>query len=274
MRRIALQLALVGILLFTIIGCSFGGREQAPSPQASLPSTKVEHKLTVAAASDLSLAFKEIGQAFEKKTNSKIEFTFSSTGTLAQQIENGAPFDIFAAADISFVNDLKAKGKIIADTQQLYAQGRIGLATTMKSTLQVKELKDFLDPQIKKIAIANPDHAPYGLAAKQALQKAGLWDQLQDKLVFGKNISETLTFITTGNAEAGIIAQSIVKEDETRFRLIDTSLYEPLNQSIAVIKDTREEELARQFVAYVNEPESRKIMQKYGFAPPPESKNE
>ncbi|WP_373230566.1 molybdate ABC transporter substrate-binding protein [Cohnella sp.] len=272
MRRLALQVALAGTLLITVVGCSSGNKMQETNSQPLAPSTKVEQKLTVAAASDLTMAFKEIGQVFEKNTNSKIEFNFSSTGTLAQQIENGAPFDVFAAANISFVDGLKEKGKVIADTQQLYAQGRIGLATTVKSTLQIKELKDLLDPQIKKIAIANPDHAPYGLAAKQALQKAGLWDQLQDKLVFGKNISETLTFITTGNAEAGIIAQSIAKPDETRFQLIDPSLYDPLNQAIAVIKGTSQEELARQFVLFVNEPDSRKIMQKYGFAPPPELK--
>lgn len=227
-----------------------------------------EKKLTVAAASDLSIAFREIGAEFERDTGSTIEFTFGSTGTLAQQIENGAPFDIFAAANISFVDALKDKGLVIPDTQQLYGQGRIGLAVPVKSTFQVKELKDLLNPDIKKIAIANPDHAPYGLAAQQALQKAGIWELIKDRLVYGQNISDTLTLISTGNAEAGIIAQSIAKEDEIRFQMIDPSLYEPLNQSIAVLERTSQEALARQFVIFVNEPSSRMIMQKYGFGPP------
>lgn len=261
----------MGLIFFALVasGCSSTeGKASHNTAESTLPA-KTEAKLLVAAASDLSLAFKEIGQQFEKDTNSKIEFSFGSTGTLAQQIENGAPFDVFAAANISFVEDLKAKGKVIADSQQLYAQGRIGLAVPAKSRFQPKELKDLLDPSIKKIAIANPDHAPYGLAAKQALQKTGLWDQIEPKLVYGKNISETLVFITTGNAEAGIIAQSIAKADEVKFQLIDPSLHEPLNQAIAVVHGTGQEQLARKFIQYVNEPASRKIMQKYGFAPPP-----
>ncbi|MGC5328645.1 molybdate ABC transporter substrate-binding protein [Brevibacillus sp. SYSU BS000544] len=258
---------MISIMFVWISGCS---SHSATENEKATPPSSNERKITVAAASDLTHAFTEIGQVFEKKTNSKVVFTFGSTGSLATQIENGAPFDVFAAANITFVDNLKKKGKVIPDTQQLYAQGRIGLAVPIKSTYQVRELKDLLDPQIKKIAIANPEHAPYGMAAKQALEKAGLWEKVKDKLVFGKNISETLTFVLTGNAEAGIIAQSIAKEDEVTFQLIDPSMHKPLNQSIAVIQGTKEEELARQFITFVNEPESRKIMQKYGFAPPPE----
>lgn len=254
---------LSSVLLLLLTGCS---------TQSPPPSTSAQTKLTVAAAANLSNAFKEIGPNFEKISNSKVDFTFGSTGTLVQQIENGAPFDVFASADVSSVEKLKDKGNIIPDTQQLYAQGRIGLATSTKNSLQVNELKDLLNPEIKKIAIANPDTAPYGMAARQALEKAGLWEQVKDKMVYGKNISETLTFIQTGNAEAGIIAQSLVKKEEIRFTPIDTNLYAPLNQAIAVVKGTSQEVLARKFIQYVNSPEGQQVLKKYGFAPPAEEK--
>lgn len=262
-------------LLLIIGGCGPLGnfsQNSQPTTPTNLPVQQTEKKLTVAAAADLSLAFKEIGHNFEQSSGSKVVFIFGSTGQLAQQIENGAPFDILAAANVSFVDDLKKKGKVIAYTEQLYAQGKIGLAASVKNSLQVNDLKDLLKPEIKKIAIANPDHAPYGMAAKQALQKAGIWDQVKDKLVYGKNISDTVSYITTGNAEAGIIAQSLAKPNETRFVLIDTSLYEPLNQAIAVIHGTNQEKLARQFIQYLNSPEGRQILQKYGYAAPAEAK--
>ena len=255
---LALTLALAGC------GAKAPSKEQAAAPAAP-PET-----LTVAAAADLAVAFKELGQNFEKATGSKVEFSFGSTGMLAQQIENGAPFDIFAAANVSFVEGLKSKGKVIADTQKLYARGRIGLTTLASSPLAVKELADLTKPEIKKIAIANPEHAPYGLAAKQALEKAGVWDKIQDKLVYGKNIQDTLTLIQTGNAEAGIIALSLVKQGEVNFSLIDGELHKPLDQAMAVISGTKHEALARKFVDYVNNSEGRAIMKKYGFVLPGE----
>lgn len=227
--------------------------------------------LRVAAAADLTLAFQEIGKNFEKLNGTKVDFIFGSTGTLAQQIENGAPFDIFAAANIKFVDELKNQGLIIPETQQLYAQGRIGLATKATGSLQVKELKDLLKPEIKKIAIANPEHAPYGMGAQQAIEKAGLWEQVKGKMVYGKNIQDTLTLIITGNADTGIIARSIAKKDEVNFNLINADMHKPLNQSMAVITKTRQEPLARKFVEYVSSPEGRKVMKKYGFVLPGEA---
>ena len=128
--------------------------------------------------------------------------------------------ELFASADEKVIEDLISKDKIISDSKQLYAIGRIGLATAVKSSIQVKELNDLLKPEVKKIAIANPEHAPYGLAAKQALESAGIWDKVKDKMVYGKNIQDTLTLITTGNADAGFIALSIYKKDYSIFSLV------------------------------------------------------
>lgn len=232
--------------------------------------TSAAKPLRVAAAADLTLVFQEIAKNFEKINGTKVDLLFGSTGTLAQQIENGAPFDVFAAADIKFVDKLKNQGLIINETQQLYARGTIGLATKVTSPFLVKEPKDLLKPEIKKIAIANPEHAPYGMAAKEALEKAGLWEQVKNKMVYGKNIQDTLTLINTGNADAGIIALSIARKAEVNFSLIKSDLYKPLNQSMAVIAATRQEQSARKFIEYVNSLEGRTVMKKYGFVLPGE----
>lgn len=260
-------------LCLSLAGLLFSGCNKTTTTKSQDETSKenVSDPLRVAAAADLTLAFQEIGNEFEKQNGKKVEFNFSSSGTLAQQIESGAPFDVVALADIKFVDGLKDKGLIIPETQKLYAQGRIGLATKTTSSLEVKEMKDLLKPEIKKIAIADPSHAPYGLAAKQALEKAGLWEQLKDKMVYGKNIQDTLTLINTGNADAGIIALSIVKKDEVNFSLINPDMHSPLDQSMAIIKSTKQEQLARKFSDYVNGQEGRAIMKKYGFVLPGEA---
>jgi len=262
--RFGLVLILVSVLF--LWGC---GSQQQAAKKPEPPAAK--KTLTVAAAADLAVAFKELGQSFEKSTGNKVVYSFGSTGLLSQQVENGAPFDVLAAANIKFVDDLIAKGKVVSDTKQLYARGRVGLLTTLKEkSFTVKQLSDLAAPEIKRIAIANPEHAPYGLAAKQALQKAAMWDKIKDKLVFGNNIQDTLNLVLTGNAEAGIIALSLSMREDIRFTLIDGDLHAPLDQAIAVVKGTPQEALARQFIQYVNSPEGRIVMKKYGFVLPGE----
>lgn len=262
-------------LSLLMTGCNSSSNKINQDSQTTKGTDSEKYKnaeLTVAAAADLTLAFKEIGQNFEKSTGCKVTITYGSTGTTAQQIENGAPYDVFASADEKVIEDLISKDKIISDSKQLYAIGRIGLATAVKSSIQVKELNDLLKPEVKKIAIANPEHAPYGLAAKQALESAGIWDKVKDKMVYGKNIQDTLTLITTGNADAGFIALSIYKKDEVNFELVDDKLHEPLRQAMGIIKGTKNEELAKLFINYVNGEEGRVIMKKYGFVLPSETK--
>lgn len=228
----------------------------------------VSPALTVAAAANLSAAFQEIGQNYYKATGNKVEFNFGSTGILVQQVENGAPFDILAAANVSYIDNLAEKAKIIAGSKKLYAKGRIGIAVLKNNPLKITNLQDLLTPAVKKIAIANPLHTPYGLAAKQALEHSGIWSKLQDKLVYGNNIQETLSLLLTGNADTAIIALSISKNPGISFILIDEQLHAPLIQALAIIKGTAKEALARQFIDYLASPESRNIMQKYGFVLP------
>lgn len=260
------------ISLFVITACAVPGQNttQPVQPPTSAVSSTTP-KLRISAAADLALAFKEIAAQFEKETGIPTELTFSSTGTATLQIENGAPYDVFAAADESYLNKLSKEGFVLAGTQQLYAQGKIGIATLKGSSLEIKELKDLADnPNVKKIAIADPSHAPYGKAAKQAFEHLNLWDKIQSKMVYGQNIQDTLATLKSGNVDAAIISLSIYKSDEVNFIMIDPSWYEPLNQAMAIIKTTKQEESARKFVAYVNGEKGRLVMKKYGFLLPDE----
>ncbi len=165
--------------------------------------------LRVAAAADLSFAFREVGAAFEKETGEPVAFSFGATGLLEKQIAEGAPFDAFAAANTSFVDDAVASGACLADTKTTYATGHLAIFTTNESGLQPRALSDLADGRYKKIAIANADHAPYGKAAKQALERAGAWSQVQPRIVYGENVQQALQFAQSGNADAAIVALSL-----------------------------------------------------------------
>ena len=253
-------LLLVGLVILTAILNTACGLTKSKTDTSS-----DNKELHVAAASDLRFAFEELGKLFEEETRTKVVFQFGSTGNLANQIANGAPIDLFASANKKFVEDLVKSGDIIEDTVELYAVGRIVLAVNKKSNLQVTTLEDLLKVDIENVAIANPQHAPYGLAAKEALEKAGLWESLEDKLVYGENVSQTMQFIQTGNAPVGIIALSIANVEELEFTLIDESLHNRLEQVLGVIKYSKNQESAKAFAKFVNSPKGRIIMEKYGF---------
>jgi molybdate transport system substrate-binding protein len=236
----------------------------------SSSSTQRQTTLTVSAASDLTPAFSEMGLLFEKETGTKVAFNFGSTGQLAQQIEQGAPVDLFAAANASFIDELEKRGLIITETKALYAQGRITIWTRNGSTLQLDRVEDLAQPDVKRIAIANPDHAPYGRAAREALQRAGVWEAVGRKLVFGENISQVLQFAESGNVDAAIVALSLSINSGGKWELIPSELHNPLNQTLAVIKGAKNEAAARKFAAFINAPEGRQVMRKYGFVLPGE----
>lgn len=236
--------------------------------QTATPASKVT--LTVSAASDLTPAFQELGREFERATGHQVVFNFGSTGQLAQQIEKGAPVDVFAAANVSFIEQLEQEGLIISSTKALYAQGRLTLWTRADSAIRVERIEDLTRPEVRKIAIANPEHAPYGVAAREALQTAGVWEAVQPKLVFGENVSQTLQYADTGNVDVAIVALSLSKTSQGRWTLVPDDLHTPLNQALAVIKGTQHEAQARQFAQFINGPQGRPIMVKYGFVLPGE----
>ena len=224
----------------------------------------------MAAAADLQFAFTDIAKLYEEESGHKVILVFGSTGQLVQQIENGAPFDIMAAANIAFIDRLVEKGLAHPDSAALYARGRIVLAVNKNFTEPVLKLEDLLSDQIKRVAIANPEHAPYGLAAKQALQTAGLWEKIQPKLVYGENVRQALQFIQTGDAEAGIIALSVAEVPEITWTLIDETLHHPLDHALAITTYSKNPGLAAEFIDFINSEAGRPIMRSYGFLLPDE----
>lgn len=226
------------------------------------------NELTVAAASDLTPAFEELGREFEIIHKTKVVFSFGSTGLLTRQIENGAPMDLFAAANVSYIEQLEQEGLIIPDTKAIYARGRITLWTPAMSNIRLQGIADLARPEVQRVAIANPDHAPYGLAAKQALESAGVWERVRPKLVFGDNIRQTLQYAQTGNVDVAIVALSLSMQSNGRSTLVPEELHKPIDQALAVIKTTKNEQAARAFADFMASPQGRAIMQKYGFTLP------
>ena len=223
-------------------------------------------ELTVAAASDLTPAFEEIGREFESASKTKVVFMLGSTGMLTRQIENGAPVDLFAAANVSYVDGLEQKGLIIPDSKAIYARGRITLWTRDDSPIRLQGIADLARPEVMRIAIANPDHAPYGLAARQALESIGIWERVKPKLVFGDNIRQTMQYAETGNVDVAIVALSLSMQSHGRWTLIPEELHKPLDQGLGIIKTTKNEKAARAFAAFLAGPQGQAIMKKYGFS--------
>jgi len=226
--------------------------------------------LTVFAAADLVFVFKEIVPRFEKALGVRVTLVLGSTGQLAQQIEHGGPADVFFAADQAFVDRLVAERVLLGETRALYAQGRIVLATARAIGWKLTELRGLTGPNVRHVAIANPAHAPYGKAAEEALRKAGVWDAVRPKLVYGENIRHTLQFLQTGAAEAGMVALSVANVPEIDWVPIDPRLHAPLNQATAVVRRSPRPELGLAFIQFVNGPEGRPIMKRYGFLLPGE----
>jgi molybdate transport system substrate-binding protein len=224
--------------------------------------------IQIAAAADLALAFEEVGKAFEARTGIHPTFSFGSTGLLAKQVSEGAPFDLFAAANLEFVDKVVAAGACDGATKTAYARGRIVVWTTGPAPAR---LEDLADPKYKQIAIANPDHAPYGRAAKQALEKVGIWDQVEGRIVQGENVQQALQYAQSGNVDAAIVALSLSTISKGGSSLpIDPGLYEPLDQAMVVCGKGPGTASAAAFAAFVGSPEGREIMNRYGFLLPGE----
>jgi molybdate transport system substrate-binding protein len=243
---------------------------------APLTATAQDVPVVVAAA-DLQFALTEIADAFKKETKREVKLTFGSSGNFFRQIQQGAPFQMYLSADEKFAFDLADKGLTI-DRGKLYAVGRIVIITPHGSPLKadgtLADLKAALaDGRIKKFAIANPEHAPYGLRAEEALRHVGLWDALKDKLVLGENVSQAAQFATSGGAQGGIIAYSLALSESVsklgQFALIPDSFHEPLRQQMVLLKNAGE--TAKAFYAYMQGPSARVIMRRYGFVLPGES---
>ncbi|MGH9742484.1 MAG: molybdate ABC transporter substrate-binding protein [Candidatus Acidiferrum sp.] len=228
------------------------------------------HNLRIAAAADLQFAMQDLAAQFEARTRSKVEVTYGSSGNFFSQLQNGAPFDLFFSADIAYPRKLEAAGFAEPGTLYEYAVGRIAVWMPANSAVDLEPLgwKALLDPSVQKISIANPQHAPYGRAAVAAMQKAGIYDEVKAKLVYGENISQAVQFVQSGNAQAGIVALSLAlspeMKDGKRWE-IPADMYPPIEQAAILMKSSMSKDEARAFLDFVKSPAARKILEKYGF---------
>ena len=232
---------------------------------------------TIAAASDLKFALEEIAAKFRSVTRQVVKLTFGSSGNFTTQLMQGAPFEMFLSADEGYVFRLADAGKTI-DRGALYAEGRIVLFAPKGSSLKVDgnfgDLRAALrDGRIQRFAIANPEHAPYGRAAEQALKGQGLWETIQPKLVLGENVSQAAQFATSGSAQGGIFAYSLAVSPEVsslgNYALIPAEWHAPLRQRMVLMKNAGD--IAKSFYAYIQSPASRAIFRRYGFVLPGEA---
>ncbi len=230
-------------------------------------------EITVAAAADLTFAFKDLAAKFQGETGDTAKLSFGSSGNFFSQIQNGAPYDLFFSADISYAKKLEAAGLTEPGTLYEYAVGKIVLWVPNGSKLDVsKGLQVLADPAVHKIAIANPDHAPYGRAAVAAMKHDGIYDQVKGKIVLGENISQTAQFVQSGNAEIGIVALSLalaptMKDKGTYFE-IPAQDYPAIEQAAVVLKSSKNKDLAKKFLAFLKQPSAVEIMTRYGFVVP------
>jgi molybdate transport system substrate-binding protein len=234
----------------------------------------VAEDLTVAAAADLNYAMKDIASRFEQKTGDKVKLSFGASGTFYSQIQSGAPFDLFFSADAEYPKKLAAAGVMDGFSLRTYAVGHLVLWVPKSSGLDPQKLKAnlLLEAAVQKIAIANPEHAPYGRAAMAALQTLGLKDKVGNKLVLGESVSQAAQFVQSGNAQAGLIPLSLAisptMKDAGSYWEIPSGDYPEIDQGAGIVSSSKHKVAAQAFLDFVASPEGGAILRQYGFALP------
>ena len=256
------------IFLFTVLGIWLS----VSSDKAQGQEPKDSVQLTVAAAADLSSALKELQDSYERATGVRLKLSFGASGMLTQQIQNGAPFDVFLSADMDYPRQLIAAGAAEGSTPVQYAIGKLVVWMPAGSPLDFEHrgLKTLLDPSVKKIALANPQHAPYGRAAVAALHHAGLYDQLKDRFVMGENVAQAAQFVESGNAQAGFVALAHAvapgMRSKGKFWEVPVEDYPPLAQGAVILTRSQHRKEAASFLEYLSSKEAAAVLSKYGFA--------
>jgi molybdate transport system substrate-binding protein len=243
--------------------------------RVAIPRTEAaDREITVAAAADLSAALQEVATNYEKRTGITIKLSFGASGALTQQIQNGAPFDVFFSADMEYPRQLIAGGQAESATLYRYAVGRLVLWVPADSPLDVehKGIDVLLDPVVKKISMANPQHAPYGRAAEAALKHYGLYEKVGDRLVLGENVSQAAQFVESGNAQAGFVALAHAlapaMQGKGKYWMVPAEAYPPLDQGVVLISHSPHRQDASAFLEYVKTAEVSAVLRRYGFSLP------
>src|ERR1700732_86805 len=235
-----------------------------------IPQVSVAQEITVAAAADLQFAMQDVAARFQKETGKTVKAIYGSSGNFFQQIQNGAPFDMFFSANLEFPKKLESAGLIEPGTYYQYARGKIVIWVPNESKVDLTSgMQALLDPSVKKIAVANPQHAPYGQAAVAAMQKEGIYEKVKDKFVLGENISQTASFVVSGAADVGIVALSLTlgpnMKDKGRYAEIPADEYPPIEQACVILSSSKNKVIAKQFLSYFKSAAVTDLLAAYGF---------
>src|ERR1700680_4577493 len=230
----------------------------------------VAQEFTVAAAADLQFAMQDVAARFQKETGKAVKLIYGSSGNLFQQIPNGAPFDMFFSANLDYARRLEAAGLTEPGSYYQYARGKIVIWVPKESKIDLSSGMQVLpDPSVKKIAIANPQHAPYGQAAVAAMQRENIYEKVEDKFVLGENIAETASFVVSGAADVGIVALSLAlspnMKDKGRYVEVPSGDYPPIEQACVILKSSRNKETAGQFLSFFKSGAIADVLKSYGF---------
>ena len=227
-------------------------------------------EITVAAAADLQFAMQDVAARFEKDTGKTAKLVYGSSGNFFQQIQNGAPFDVFFSANLDYAKKLESAGLTEPGSYYQYARGKIVIWVPKESKLDLSSgVQVLLNPSIRKIAVANPEHAPYGQAAVAAMQKENVYEKVKDKFVLGENISQTASFVVSGAADVGIVALSLAlspnMKDKGRYVEVPAANYPPIEQACVILSTSKNKETARQFLSFIKTPAVADVLRSYGF---------
>ncbi len=240
----------------------------------SMISSAPAQDISVAAAADLQFAMQEISSRFQAETGKRVRLTYGSSGNFAQQLENGAPFDIFLSANLDYPRRLEQQGLVEPGTFYVYASGKLAMWVPVSSKLSIDGVRSLLSPSITKIAIANPQHAPYGQAAVAAMKHEEVYDRVKDRLVLGENVAQALSFVISGSTDVGLVALSLAVSpavrDKGHFIEVPKADYPPIEQAAVILKASSKKEVARQFLEFLKTPAARKILADSGFEVPAE----
>jgi molybdate transport system substrate-binding protein len=222
-------------------------------------------EIVVAAAANLTEAFQQVGMRFEAETGIHVTLSFGSTAQIAQQAENGAPFDVIAAADTEHIDALNRKGLLLSGSRAIYAQGVLALWIPPAGPAQIRRLQDLTSDQVKIIALAKPELAPYGAAAVAALKKAAIWDRVQSKVVYAENINMARQYGASGNADAVLTAYALVLKEKGTVLQVDRQLYPPIDQALGVLASSQKQTGALRFVEFVLHGTGKTVLGEFGY---------
>jgi len=219
-------------------------------------------QIRVAAASNLTVVASEFAQAFEKSAGIRPVFSFASTAQLAKQIDDGAPFDLFLAADTQHVDDLIRKGRLIRDTRAVYATGILALWFPKMAGAR---FEDLAKPEIRTIALARPELAPYGAAAVETLRNLQLWEKTKPRIVYAGSVAMAKQYGSTGNADAVFLPKALITKEHGAVILVDEKLHQPIQQALAVVTATKQTQNARRFADFISKGPGHVIFQANGY---------